>query len=135
MAALGAPGRRICASNILRERGEGIRFAIVIDDSVQPAFIIRYEGRVHAFLNRCAHKDVELDWNPGVFFDVERRHLICATHGARYDPVSGHCVAGPCNGRGLQPLAVVEIDGEVHLAGQDRVQLAPTTDEREGHHG
>jgi nitrite reductase/ring-hydroxylating ferredoxin subunit len=57
---------------------------------------------------------MELDWQPGQFFDDEGRWLTCATHGALYDPASGSCAGGPCVGRGgLRPLKVVEREGAV----------------------
>jgi len=67
------------------------------------------------YLNRCAHTGLELDWVPGRFLDSERRWLICAAHGALYEPGSGACAAGPCAGRGdLVAVAVLEIDGVVY---------------------
>ena len=74
-------------------------------------------GRVYAYLNRCAHKLVELDWQEGEFFDAEYRYLVCATHGALYDPASGVCVSGPCRGAALAAVPVRETDGAVWLAG------------------
>lgn len=73
-----------------------------------PAFVIRYEGRVHAYLNVCAHQELELDWLAGEFFDAEGKLLVCAAHGAVYEPDTGRCVGGPCAGRGLVRLPVRE---------------------------
>ena len=60
-------------------------------------------------------KSVELDWVEGEFFDADGQYLVCATHGARYDPVSGRCAGGPCARRGLRRLGVVEEGGDVCL--------------------
>ena len=70
----------------------------------EPAFAVRFDGVVHAYLNRCAHVPVELDWVEGEFFDLSRLYLVCSTHGAAYLPESGRCVAGPCSGSGLVAL-------------------------------
>lgn len=78
------------------------------------AFVVRSGQHVYAYLNRCTHRDIELDWEPGKFFDVERRYLICATHGALYHPHTGICIAGPCN-KGLVKLAVIEKNSGVYL--------------------
>jgi nitrite reductase/ring-hydroxylating ferredoxin subunit len=59
---------------------------------------------------------VELDWVPGKFFDDGGLYLICATHGAMYEPDSGQCVGGPCRGARLEPLAVREHEGGVWVA-------------------
>ncbi len=79
-----------------------------------PAFAVRHEGKVHAYLNRCAHIAMELDWLPGAFFDSEGRDLICSTHGAVYSASSGKCLGGPCTGRSLVKLAVEERDGFIY---------------------
>jgi nitrite reductase/ring-hydroxylating ferredoxin subunit len=107
--------RLICAAADLAEKGTGVRFTVEHDGAPAPAFVVRFDSRPRAFLNRCGHVPVELDWQEGVFFDYDRAFLICATHGALYDPASGACVGGRCNGRGLVPLPVVERDGHVYL--------------------
>jgi len=86
--------RLICASSDLAELGRGVRFELTRAGKPVP---------------------VELDWQPGEFFDDSRLYLICATHGALYHPASGHCVGGRCAGRGLIPVPVVERDGQVYL--------------------
>ena len=111
------PGDRVCDGSRLQEGGCGVRFLAVHDGHIQPAFAVRHAGRVVAYLNRCAHKLVELDWQQGDFFDAARRYLVCATHGALYDPASGVCVDGPCRGAVLTAVPVHEADGAVWLAG------------------
>lgn len=104
---------RICASLDLVEGGPGQRFEVLQGGTPAPAFAIRYNGRAFAFLNRCAHQSVELDWEQGQFFDCTRLYLICATHGAIYEPDSGRCIAGPCKGAKLTAIAVEEHDGSI----------------------
>ena len=111
-----ASGERvICPSEALVEGGDGLRFDVRRGAESLPAFAVRYEGRVRAYLNRCAHVAVELDWLPGQFFDADRNLLICSTHGAEYDPASGRCLGGPCRGATLVALAVEERGGQVVL--------------------
>lgn len=105
----------ICDGSQLSDRGKGHRFSIGNGDNPVPAFVIRFDNQVHGYLNRCAHQEVELDWNEGEFFDIDRRYLLCATHGALYDPASGRCIFGRCNGRALTKLDVREVDGKVYL--------------------
>lgn len=111
-----APGARICASDALSDGGPGVRFAVHTTGGIVPAFAVRHAGRVYAFLNRCAHKLVELDWEEGQFFDADGRYLMCATHGALYDPTTGRCAGGPCRGGRLMPVPVREVDGAVWFA-------------------
>jgi nitrite reductase/ring-hydroxylating ferredoxin subunit len=102
----------ICASADLVDSGDGVRFEVRLGADPEPAFAVRYEGRVHAYLNRCAHMPMELDWKPGKFFDSEGLLLICSTHGAIYAPETGRCLGGPCEGR-LVPVPVEERDGKI----------------------
>lgn len=103
----------ICDSASLVDGGKGVRFTVQRHGMAEPAFVVRFDGKVYGFLNRCAHVPVELDWQEGEFFDHSRLYLICAVHGALYDPQSGRCLGGRCNGRGLVPVPVMERDGQV----------------------
>ena len=109
--------RLICPSRALADSGSGVRFEVEYFGEPAPAFAIRYRGRVQAYLNRCAHVAMELDWQEGVFFDSDGRDLLCSTHGATYDAASGRCVGGPCNGTPLVKLLVEERDGMVYFTG------------------
>jgi len=109
--------RLICESSALADSGHGLRFEVEYFGEAAPAFAIRYKGRVHAYLNRCAHVAMELDWQEGVFFDSSGSVLICSTHGATYEPASGRCLGGPCNGAGLVKLRLEERDGAVYFMG------------------
>lgn len=110
-----ASSMTICRAAMLVEGGRGVRFQVRDGEHIMPAFAIRYAGRVRAFINRCSHMALQLDYKAGSFFDIEKRYIICATHGALYDPATGVCRAGPCNGTGLITLTVTEADGEVML--------------------
>ncbi|MGB4467094.1 MAG: Rieske 2Fe-2S domain-containing protein [Azovibrio sp.] len=105
---MAAGARLICASADLVEGGRGIRFDLARGGSPVPAFLVRYRGKPRAYLNRCGHVPVELDWQPGEFFDSTGLYLICAVHGALFAPETGLCLAGRCAGRGLEPLPVEE---------------------------
>lgn len=107
--------RLICSSEALIEKGPGVRFSLERNGIEEPAFVVRYHGQAYAYLNRCAHVPVQLDWQEGEFFDHSGIYLICATHGALYDPASGRCLGGRCNGKGLVALQVSENDGQVFL--------------------
>jgi len=107
--------RMLCASADLKERGDGVRFELEWEGKTVPAFAIRHDGRAYAYVNRCAHIGVELDWKEGKFFDADGEYLICSTHGALYAPESGACRGGPCRGAKLVGLNVFESDGKVYL--------------------
>jgi nitrite reductase/ring-hydroxylating ferredoxin subunit len=112
---MAAAKRLICPSQDLAERGAGVRFSVESARGPIPAFVVRYRGKVQGYLNRCAHVRVELDAQPGEFFDVSGLYLVCSTHGAAYVPESGYCIGGPCKGLRLIKLAMEEFDGGVYL--------------------
>ena len=107
--------RVICPSAALEECGKGVRFPMASAGFEDKGFVIRFSGKPHAFINQCPHLGTELDWNPGEFFDFAGVYLVCSTHGAIFEPDTGLCVAGPCRGASLEPLAVREQGGEVFL--------------------
>jgi nitrite reductase/ring-hydroxylating ferredoxin subunit len=107
--------RLICASGDLLEQGTGVRFTFQHGAEQRAGFVIRYQGKVHAYLNQCAHVPVELDWQEGEFFDLTKHSLICSTHGAQYHPKTGRCFIGPCSGKSLQKLDVIEREGSIYL--------------------
>jgi len=100
-------------SSELQEKSQGLRFDLPHLGEHATGFLIRFAGEAYAYVNQCAHMPVELDWNEGDFFTVDKNYLICATHGAQYAPDSGRCVAGPCKGKQLQALPVTEENGQV----------------------
>lgn len=111
--------RLICASNELLEVGNGFRFTVRLYERDVPAFVIRFKGEVFGYLNECGHVPAQLDWLPGQFFDDSKLYLICSIHGALYAPESGRCLGGRCQGKGLKPLKVREIEGNIYLDQQN----------------
>jgi nitrite reductase/ring-hydroxylating ferredoxin subunit len=90
-----------------------VPFDVVYHGQTCYAFAIRYADKVYAYLNRCSHVPMEMDYQPNRFFDMTGHWIICATHGAMYSPQTGHCSAGPCRG-GLVKIDLSEVDGVVH---------------------
>ncbi|HAY45836.1 MAG TPA: (2Fe-2S)-binding protein [Gammaproteobacteria bacterium] len=99
----------------LHDSGLGIRFTVEQNGERKPAFAIRYQGTVYAYLNQCSHLGIPLDIRPGNVFDASGELLICAAHGATYAPDSGACAGGPCFGEPLPGLSVYEDGGKVVL--------------------
>lgn len=103
----------LCNSDVLVNSGEAAPFDVVYCGQTCMAFAIRYDGSVYAYLNRCSHVPMEMDYQPNRFFDLTGHWLICATHGATYSPKTGACKGGPCRG-GLIRIETSERDGVVH---------------------
>ena len=113
----------ICDSQQLVDGGEGVRFPVSVFGEAAVGFVVRFRGTPYAYLNRCAHVPMELDWVQGQFFESGGEFIMCATHGAVYRPDTGLCAGGPCRGGKLRPIAVREVDGEVVWQPDERVQL------------
>jgi len=104
----------------LEEGGKGLRFDVKnVAGEVMPAFVVNYDYQYFAYLNKCGHIAVQLDYMPGEFFSDDGQTLVCATHGAEYAPDTGACQGGPCYGVGLEPLVISELDGQLFLEGDD----------------
>ena len=114
----------LCASEALADGGAAVVFDVLYQGQAERAFAVRFAGRVHAYLNRCGHVPMEMDYVEGQFFDTSGQWLMCATHGAIYAPDSGQCVAGPCR-RGLVKLPVSEEGGRVRWHTSDQLQPLP----------
>ena len=53
---------------------------------------------------------MSMDWVENQFFSEDNRYLICANHGAIYEPKTGECYGGPCFGAVLQRIPL-EVNG------------------------
>jgi nitrite reductase/ring-hydroxylating ferredoxin subunit len=103
----------LCNALDLVDGGVAVPFDVVLSGQNCRAFAIRYRGAVHAYLNRCTHVAMELDWQPNRFFDDTGQWLLCGSHGAAYRPDTGACAGGPCRGS-LIRIDLTERDGVVH---------------------
>jgi nitrite reductase/ring-hydroxylating ferredoxin subunit len=92
--------------------GESRKFLLPIRDADEECFVINYEDQFHAYVNRCRHVPMPMDWVDNEFFAEHGRYLMCQTHNAYYQPDTGECIAGPPGTCGKLlyrvPLEVVE---------------------------
>jgi nitrite reductase/ring-hydroxylating ferredoxin subunit len=81
-----------------------VKFTFLEGGENQAGFIVYFNAKYYAYRNKCQHLAVELDWDNNNFFEEEERFIVCATHGAIYEPSSGKCLMGPCKGKNLEIL-------------------------------
>lgn len=105
-------GRAVAKTGEL-EPGSVKKFWLICHKNRVDGFLLNYEGRFHAYVNRCRHMTTPLDFVRNQFFTEDGRHVMCMTHGAVYEPESGLCIDGPCKGLSLYRLPVVIEAGEV----------------------
>jgi nitrite reductase/ring-hydroxylating ferredoxin subunit len=107
-------GHFLCRVDQLEEPGSR-EFSIGEGEWPLQGFVVRFKGEVRAFVNRCPHMGVPLNYKPDLFFAPRVPMLMCFTHGALFLPLTGECVGGPCVGRKLEALDIEVMDGEVWL--------------------
>ena len=90
-------------------------FTINTGTGRQYMFLVRQDGEVYAYLNRCPHTGVSLDWVPDQFLDVTEKLIQCATHGAQFRIEDGLCIYGPCHGASLTRIPVTVEDDAVFI--------------------
>jgi len=82
-------------------------------DPFQTAIVTRRGDVIAAFRNRCPHAGHPLQRADGRILVQEGRYLVCGGHGASFTLEHGACAGGPCNGDGLDPIAIEIADGVV----------------------
>ena len=96
---------RLCAVHDLENPGSAV-FPLPQGTIGEQVMVIRKGEDVFGYLNSCPHTGGPLDWVPGVFLDLDRQFIQCATHDALFCINDGECVHGPCLGQYLQPVAL-----------------------------
>jgi nitrite reductase/ring-hydroxylating ferredoxin subunit len=88
---------------------------VTLDGAARAIMIVRTGRTVRAYVNECPHLGVNLDWEPDLFLDFERRHILCGKHGALFRIGDGVCVYGPCLGSALEAVPITVTDGAISL--------------------
>ncbi|HEX4197059.1 MAG TPA: Rieske 2Fe-2S domain-containing protein [Caulobacteraceae bacterium] len=109
------PDTRLCALADIPDPGaKGFFFRT--DDQVFLGFVVRWDGTVSGYVDRCPHTGTPLAATPDRYLTRQGDLIVCSTHGAMFRPGDGLCLAGPCAGRFLWPWPVIVADGEVRTA-------------------
>jgi nitrite reductase/ring-hydroxylating ferredoxin subunit len=96
-------------------RGGSVRFPLAQGEG----FAVRdASGAVRAYVNICPHRAQPVDVGDGRLW-LPSGEIECQAHGARFDPRTGDCTGGPCNGSALTPLLIDEHDGAAWLQSRD----------------
>jgi nitrite reductase/ring-hydroxylating ferredoxin subunit len=110
-----APGARLCALADIPDPGaKGFMFRE--GDYLFLGFVVRKEGALYGYVDRCPHTGLPLAPLPDRYLTRENDLILCGSHGALFRIGSGHCIAGPCAGRALWPWPV-RVQGEDVVAG------------------
>ena len=91
-------------------------FTIGAGDWPLRGFVVRTGDGVRGYVNRCPHAGHPLNLLPERFLTADGALILCSSHGALFEKGNGYCVAGPCAGRSLTPIALEVSDGFVLIA-------------------
>ena len=78
-------------------------------------FAVRRGQSVMVFVNSCPHIGVPLDWAPDRFLSRDGSRIICSTHGAEFELMTGVCTRGPCFGDRLEAVNIEIRDGTIFV--------------------
>ena len=124
MSAAGARQAVLCQLDELAETGCR-EFRLGGGDWPLRGLVVQAEDGVHAYVNRCAHLQLPLNYYPDRFLNHDGQALVCFVHGALFRKHDGYCFAGPCSGLSLARVPICVVDGSVLLAeGVDPVEFA-----------
>jgi nitrite reductase/ring-hydroxylating ferredoxin subunit len=86
---------------------------VVYLDQYASLIVTRRGDAIAAFRNKCPHAGYPLQRADGRVVVQEGRYVVCSAHGASFGLMDGACAGGPCNGDGLEPVAVTVRDGVI----------------------
>lgn len=108
------PTRKLVGAVGEIEHGKSKKFTLRRGQRDIEALLVNFEGQHFAYINRCPHTGITLDWVNNQFFSSDNRYLMCATHGAVFEPPTGECIWGPCFGLSLQAVPVEIEKGRIY---------------------
>ena len=109
------PKFAVCASAELLN-GQYRKLTLLFEGREEECLLLRFDGTVYAYLNRCVHMPRRLDCEELDVFDHTGRYLRCSMHGIVYRPETGASVSAMCEGEQLRAVTVYEEDGKVGIA-------------------
>lgn len=109
---------RLCRPDEIPPGGRS--FLITHQNQQLNIVVISHSTGFVAYLNRCPHTGVNLEWQPNQFLDIDGNFIQCATHGAKFQISDGFCVFGPCAGESLKAFDITRKNDwlELHLPNQ-----------------
>jgi nitrite reductase/ring-hydroxylating ferredoxin subunit len=105
------PGAVLAAVDALADPG-----AALVEAGDVSIILTRRGDHIAAFRNRCPHAGYPMERPDGRMVVQEGRFLVCTAHGASFRLEDGACAGGPCNGAGLERVAIEVRNGAIRHA-------------------
>lgn len=99
--------------------GQTKKFLLPCGTREVEGFVVNYDGTLYAYVNRCRHVPMSMDWIENRFLTEDGRYIMCATHGACYEPDTGACIDGPALGKSLISIPLSVLDDDVYATCPD----------------
>ncbi len=77
--------------------------------------VVKREGELLLYQNKCPHTQDTLDPMGGSVMSEDGSLIHCQRHAAESIADTGECVAGPCMGEHLEPIAFTLSNGDIYL--------------------
>jgi len=91
-------------------------FEILHQTTTLSLFVVKKDGKLYGYLNKCPHVGVNLEWRPDDFLNLDKSLIQCSVHGAEFIIETGYCIAGPCTHKSLQSVDLhVDAGGHIRL--------------------
>ena len=94
---------------------EAKEYEIEHDDETVEVFVVRKGANFFGYVNYCPHAGTPLNWSIDRFMTLDKKYILCATHGAEFRIEDGQCISGPCVGDCLAPLDLRLENGQLVL--------------------
>ena len=92
-------------------------------------FAVRSAKGIRAYVNRCAHMRLTMNYMPDRFLNYDDSLIQCYVHGALFVKENGYCLAGPCTGASLAEVPIrIVADAVLLAAGVDENEFASRYD-------
>jgi nitrite reductase/ring-hydroxylating ferredoxin subunit len=104
------PGLELCRLADISSDGSR-NFVLQMRGGHFHGFVIRRDGVVHGYVDRCPHAGVPLARTLDEYLRPDRSLIACSWHGALFTIEDGICLGGPCVGQKLIKWPVVVEDG------------------------
>lgn len=101
--------------------GKVVTFGYRQDGIRKEGILLLSKAGLRCYENLCRHLPVKLDSGSRHFLSREKKLILCQSHGALYEPETGLCTRGPCEGASLNMLPIAIREGRVYLLAEDEV--------------
>jgi nitrite reductase/ring-hydroxylating ferredoxin subunit len=103
-----APGTPLCRLDEIAD-GSGLEVTFGAGSEPFRVLLLRRGDTVWAYLNRCPHFSLPLNYEPQQFVTLDAEVIMCAHHAAFFRFDDGVCFDGPCMGASLEAIPLQRV--------------------------